>query len=215
MCGCALSVLKARRSCGGILRWRLEALWRQSSSLWHRAVLALRRLGGHNGSQLVSLGAFQPSAESPLACRALVASFVREASAFGEVVASVARSSRAPCRISLARPRLPPPVPLPRRAFGAAASPQPPSVSHQGHLRATRRRRREDMPGNTAGGSGAKRRRPPPSLLSPPPSLLQPPSHPPPPSQSPSPLPPPPPPSLSSGAAPRPPLERVPELCRS
>ena len=158
MCGCALSVLKARRSCGGILRWRLEALWRQSSSLWHRAVLALRRLGGHNGSQLVSLGAFQPSAESPLACRALVASFVREASAFGEVVASVARSSRAPCRISLARPRLPPPVPLPRRAFGAAASPQPPSVSHQGHLRATRRRRREDMPGGDRSGFKAVER---------------------------------------------------------
>ena len=74
---------------------------------------------------------------------------------------SDARSSRGPRR-TFARPRLPPsPEPLPRRAFGAVASSQPPSSSH---LRATRRRRREDVGGairgNTAGWcSAAKRRR--------------------------------------------------------
>ena len=83
------------------------------------------------------------------------------ASAASLASVSDARSSRAPRR-TFARPRLPPsPEPLPRHAFGAVASPQPPSSSQ---LRATRRRRREDVgsatPGNTAGScSAAKRRR--------------------------------------------------------
>ena len=84
----------------------------------------------------------------------------RVAMASAAAPASNARRSRAPRR-TFARPRLPPsPEPLPRRAFGAVASPQPHSSSH---LRATWRRRREDMGGairgNTIGCSVAKRRR--------------------------------------------------------
>ena len=71
------------------------------------------------------------------------------------------RSAQPRTRQTFARPHLPPsPEPLPRRAFGAVALPQPHSSSH---LRATWRRRREDtggaIRGNTVDCSAAKRRR--------------------------------------------------------